>query len=287
MIRSMTSFARVESSQNWGTLVWEIRTVNHRYLEPHFRLPESMREIEPRLRELLRKTLSRGKVECSLKLIYHEGGDQLKVNQDMLGQLQAALALVEGVITKTKPANALEVLRWPGVLEQAGTDTTQIHNDAVEAFAKALTQVQETRAREGGALKQFIEQRLVGIGQEITVVRSFMPELLQAQRDKINQRLLDAKIELDQNRLEQELVFLAQKSDVEEELDRLEIHIKEVTRLISSKDAVGRRLDFLMQELNREANTLGSKAIGVEVTQSAINLKVLIEQMREQICNLE
>ncbi len=274
-------------AQEWGALVWEIRTVNHRYLEPHFRLPDSMREIEPRLRDLLRKELSRGKVECSLKVIRNEGSEQLTINTAMLEQLNQALSTVQAGIPQTMQANALDILRWPGVLEQADADISQIHNDAVSSFTEALTQIQETRTREGTELKQFILQRLTAIAEETKVVRKFMPELLQAQRDKVMQRLNEMQVDIDQNRLEQELVFIAQKADVEEELDRLETHLKEVSRILNSNGAVGRRLDFLMQELNREANTLGSKALGVEVTQSAINLKVLIEQMREQICNLE
>ncbi|CAM3771954.1 YicC/YloC family endoribonuclease [Parendozoicomonas haliclonae] len=287
MTASMTSFARVESSQDWGTLVWEIRTVNHRYLEPHFRLPDNMREIEPRLRDLLRKNLSRGKVECSLKITRSEGNSQINLNQALLHELNGALEAIGEIVSKAKRADALDILRWPGVLEQAETDIGLIHNDAVDAFENALKQVQESREREGAELKQFIVQRLEGIGKETAVVRKFMPDLLKAQREKITQRLSDAKVEIDQNRLEQELVFLAQKADVEEELDRLETHINEVTRVLNTKGAVGRRLDFLMQELNREANTLGSKAVGVEVTQSAVNLKVLIEQMREQVQNIE
>ena len=253
MTTSMTSFARVEITQTWGALVWEIRTVNHRYLEPHFRLPDSMREIEPRLRDLLRKELSRGKVECTLKVMRHEGCEQLTINQAMLQQLSQALNTVREEIPQAKRVDPLEILRWPGLLEQAASDIAQIHNDAVNAFATALIQIQETRAREGAELKQFILQRLASISQETTVVRQFMPELLQAQRDKITQRLNDARVEVDQNRLEQELVFLAQKADVEEELDRLETHVKEVARILNGQGAVGRRLDFLMQELNREA----------------------------------
>lgn len=274
-------------AQEWGALVWEIRTVNHRYLEPHFRLPDSMREIEPHLRNLLRKELSRGKVECTLKVIRNEGSEQLAINQNILEQLNQVLATVQASIPHAQKANALDILRWPGVLEQTGADISQIHTDAVASFTQALTQIQETRTREGTELKQFILQRLTAIGQETAVVRQFMPELLQAQRDKILQRLNEMQVDIDHNRLEQELVFIAQKADVEEELDRLETHLNEVSRTLNSNGAVGRRLDFLMQELNREANTLGSKALGVEVSQSAINLKVLIEQMREQICNIE
>ena len=287
MTASMTAFARVETSQDWGSLVWEIRTVNHRYMEPHFRLPENMREIEPRLREQLRKSLSRGKVECGLKIQLSESCDQISVNPIALKQMNGALEAVRDAVNHTDKANLLDILRWPGVLNQDSADVGQIQKDAVNAFADAMKQIRETRNREGAELKQFILQRLEGIASECKVVRKHMPELLQYQRDKITQRLTDAGVEVDQNRLEQELVFLAQKADVDEELDRLETHCNEVTRVLNSKGAIGRRLDFLMQELNREANTLGSKAVGVEVTQSAVNLKVLIEQMREQIGNIE
>ena len=287
MTASMTAFARVETSHDWGSLVWEIRTVNHRYLEPHFRLPESMREIEPKLREQLRKSLSRGKVECGLKVQLSESCDQISVNQTALKQMNGALAAIRKSVENTADANPLDILRYPGILNQDTADMGQIQKDALKAFADAMDQIQETRNREGAELKQFIFQRLESIASECAVVREHMPELLQAQRDKITQRLADAGVEIDQNRLEQELVFLAQKADVDEELDRLETHCNEVTRVLNSKGAIGRRLDFLMQELNREANTLGSKAVGVEVTQSAVNLKVLIEQMREQIGNIE
>ena len=283
----MTAFARVEASHDWGSLVWEIRTVNHRYLEPHFRLPESMREIEPRLREQLRKSLSRGKVECGLKVQLSESCDQISVNQVALKQMNGALEAVRSAVENTAQANPLDILRWPGVLNQDTTDIGQMQKGAVTAFSEAMKQIQETRNREGSELKQFILQRLESISSECKVVREHMPELLQAQRDKITQRLTDAGVDIDQNRLEQELVFLAQKADVDEELDRLETHCNEVARVLEAKGAVGRRLDFLMQELNREANTLSSKAVGVEVTQSAVNLKVLIEQMREQIGNIE
>ncbi|MCL6269728.1 YicC family protein [Sansalvadorimonas sp. 2012CJ34-2] len=287
MTASMTAFARVETSHDWGSLVWEIRTVNHRYLEPHFRLPESMREIEPRLREQLRKNLSRGKVECGLKIQLSESCDQISVNQAALKHMNAALVAISETVERTAKANPMEILRWPGILNQDAADVSQIQKDALGAFSNAMKQIQETRNREGAELKQFIMQRLESISSECKVVRKHMPELLQAQREKITQRLADAGVEIDQNRLEQELVFLAQKADVDEELDRLETHCNEVTRVLNSKGAIGRRLDFLMQELNREANTLGSKAVGVEVTQSAVNLKVLIEQMREQIGNIE
>ena len=287
MTVSMTSFARVEASHDWGSLVWEIRTVNHRYLEPHFRLPDNMRETETRLRDLLRKNLNRGKVECSLKVMQADVNQKISLNQCLLSQLDKALDTVCETVSKAKKADPLDILRWPGVLEQESADLNQMQSHVMEAFTEALQQIKESRQREGADLKQFILQRLENINEETVVVRKHMPALLQAQRDKITQKLEDVKADIDSNRLEQELVFLAQKADVDEELDRLETHIAEVTRVLNSKGAVGRRLDFLMQELNREANTLGSKAVGVEVTQSAVNLKVLIEQMREQVQNIE
>ena len=288
MTASMTAFARVETSHDWGSLVWEIRSVNHRYLEPHFRLPETMREIESRLRETLRRNLNRGKVECSLRVMPLENAQSLSLNTAVLTDLNTALEQIKQHIDRVAKTSPMDVLRWPGVLKQNETDIKEIQLNALQAFEQALDQVRETRAREGAELKQFILQRIDSVEEEAGKVRQQMPALLQAQRDKIIQRLEDARVETDPNRLEQELVFLAQKADVDEELDRLTTHVTEVRRVLNSDNgAIGRRLDFLMQELNREANTLSSKAIDAGTTQSAVNLKVLIEQMREQVQNIE
>ncbi|OQX33979.1 MAG: YicC family protein [Oceanospirillales bacterium LUC14_002_19_P2] len=288
MTASMTAFARVETSHEWGSLVWEIRSVNHRYLEPHFRLPETMREIESRLREMLRRNLNRGKVECSLRVMPLDNAQSLSLNTAVLNDLNTALEQIKQHIDRAAKTSPMDILRWPGVLKQDETDIKEIQLNALQAFEQALDQVRETRAREGAELKQFILQRINSVEEEAGKVRQQMPALLQVQRDKIIQRLEDARVETDPNRLEQELVFLAQKADVDEELDRLTTHVTEVRRVLNSDNgAIGRRLDFLMQELNREANTLSSKAIDAGTTQSAVNLKVLIEQMREQVQNIE
>ncbi|MGY0219540.1 YicC/YloC family endoribonuclease [Endozoicomonadaceae bacterium StTr2] len=288
MTSSMTAFARVESQQDWGSLVWEIRSVNHRYLEPHFRLPESLREIEPALREQLRKNLYRGKVECSLKLQLNETSQTININSSLLKQLHQACDKVKAEFSDTGKVNPLAVLNWPGVLEADEADFSVIREKALQSFREAMIQLTDTRKREGAELQQFIFQRLDSVGENVREVQKRMPDVLAWQRQRINQRLEDAKVELEANRLEQEMVMVAQKCDVEEELDRLNAHSTEVRRVLEqSKGAIGRRLDFLMQELNREANTLASKSIDADVTRHSVNLKVLIEQMREQIQNIE
>ena len=287
MTSSMTAFARVQVQDDWGSLVWEIRSVNHRYLEPHFRLPEQAREIEPGLREILRRQLNRGKIECSLRLQLAEGTHKLNLNEAVLEDVQSAVNKVETWFINASGVNPLEVLRWPGVMENEETNLAPVHASALKAFEQAITQLINMRQREGAELKQFVLTRLDGISEEVSTIRGVLPELIEAQRQKILDRLEEAKAELDPERLEQEMIMLAQKMDVDEELDRLDTHILEVKRTLDKKGGIGRRLDFLMQELNREANTLSSKSINAGLTQSAVNLKVLIEQMREQIQNTE
>ncbi|WP_163831232.1 YicC/YloC family endoribonuclease [Spartinivicinus ruber] len=288
MTRSMTAYARRETKQAWGSLIWELRSVNHRYLEPQFRLPEAFREIEPALRETTRKHLSRGKVECFLRYnLLAEQESELVINESLAKNIAKACGQIEQLFPNVTPVAPLSVLEWPGVLQQQEVDLTDILQTAVVEFEKTVIELNETRNREGLELKEFILKRLAQIEQEVSTVRSMMPTLLKLQRDKIVQRLAEAKVEIDPNRLEQELVLMAQKADVDEEMDRLATHITEVRRVLDVKDAVGRRLDFLMQELNREANTLASKSISAETTQCAVNLKVYIEQMREQVQNIE
>ena len=290
MTSSMTAFARVQVQEDWGSLVWEIRSVNHRYLEPHFRLPEQMREIEPGLREILRKQLSRGKIECGLRYQLAESEQELNLNLSMLEKLKAALLEVNNQLSTdvaVNPVNPLDVLQWPGVQATEETEMAVVHKAALKAFGDAIAELKGMRQREGAELEKFINARLDGIVEEVSNLRRVLPEILDAQRQKILDRLEEAKAELNPERLEQEMVILAQKMDVDEELDRLGTHVSEVRRTLSGKGAIGRRLDFLMQELNREANTLSSKSINAGLTQTAVNLKVLIEQMREQIQNIE
>ncbi|MFK0569470.1 YicC/YloC family endoribonuclease [Endozoicomonas sp.] len=289
MTSSMTAFARVQIQEDWGSLVWEIRSVNHRYLEPLFRLPDQAREIEPALREIIRKQLKRGKVECSLKYHLVEKEQALDLNRALLEQLRSAVHEIEAQFSQVAPVNPLEILQWPGVQASEKTEMTVVHQAAIKGFHDAIIQLIEMRQREGRELQTFIEARLEKMGEEIKQLRILLPEILRNQRAKILDRLSEAKQELNPERLEQEMVILAQKMDVDEELDRLETHISEVRRTLkSSKEgAMGRRLDFLMQELNREANTLSSKSIHAGLTQTAVNFKVFIEQMREQIQNIE
>ena len=288
MTRSMTAFARQQNEQTDGTLVWEIRSVNHRYLESNLRLPESFRELEGPLRDRLRKNLQRGKVECSLR--FHpteQNSNQLSINLELATQIRDAAQQVTELLVNPAPLDALELLRWPGVLQQSELDMKALQQSALALFDTAIQDLIANRNREGAELALLINQRLDAITEVVIQVRTRLPEILTKQRQNILNRLEDAKVELDPNRLEQEMVLLAQKADVDEELDRLDTHIAEVRRVLKQKDAIGRRLDFLMQELNREANTLSSKSIVAETTQCAVELKVLIEQMREQIQNIE
>jgi uncharacterized protein (TIGR00255 family) len=289
MIRSMTSFARQTSQQDWGSFVWEIRSVNHRYLEPSFKLSDNVRHLENDLRKLLRKNLSRGKVECSVRvqLGVADTSNNLSIDDELLSQIIGAVKKVQNQLDEPTTLNPLDILKWPGVILEAETNTESMSPEILNLFETTLKQLIEGREREGSALRNFIEQRLTTIAQITLDVRAQLPAILQTQRVKLSDRLEQLKTELDPERLEQEMVLLAQKADVDEELDRLDTHINEVRRVLKKGGACGRRLDFLMQELNREANTLSSKSIVSETTQAAVELKVLIEQMREQIQNIE
>ncbi|MGI1671778.1 MAG: YicC family protein [Neptuniibacter sp.] len=287
MTRSMTAFARQEAEHEWGSLSWEIRSVNHRYLEPHLRLPENLKELEGGLREKLRKALSRGKVECTLRFNPEAKVQQLVVNKGYAQEVIQAAESVQGMMQDHQSLDPLELLRWPGVLQDVKLDMDLVKNSARALFEKALDDMIEGRSREGVELAALINQRLDSISEIVTEVRSMMPQILQNQRDNLKQRLDELKVDLDETRLEQEIALLAQKADVDEEMDRLDTHVQEVRRILKQKGPIGRRLDFLMQELNREANTLSSKSIVANTTQCAVELKVLIEQMREQIQNIE
>ena len=287
MVHSMTAFARVERAGTQGTLIWELRSVNHRYLEPHLRLPEAFRDLEGAVREALRQGLSRGKVECTLRFTEENASKSLQVDQERARQLVEAAETVAALIKNPAPLNPLAVLSWPGVLVADAADPQALNQEALSLFENALDELKSGRNREGAELARLINERLDSMSQEITTLRALVPQMLAAQRQKILDRFTDMQAELDPQRLEQEMVLLAQKSDVAEELDRLVTHVTEVRRVLKSGGAAGRRLDFLMQELNREANTLGSKAFDPRSTQSAVNLKVLIEQMREQVQNIE
>ncbi|MBU9854641.1 YicC/YloC family endoribonuclease [Rahnella bonaserana] len=287
MIRSMTAYARREIKGDWGSAAWELRSVNQRYLETYIRLPEQFRSLEPVVRERIRARLTRGKVECNLRFDLDPGAQStLQLNEKLAKQLVEAAQWVK-MQSDEGEINPLEVLRWPGVMLAEEQDLDAISNELLLALDTALDDFISARESEGAALKAMIEQRLDGVSAEVIKVRAQMPNILQWQRERLVSKLEDAQVQLENTRLEQELVLMAQRVDVAEELDRLEAHVKETHKIMKKEEAVGRRLDFMMQEFNRESNTLASKSINADVTTSAIELKVLIEQMREQIQNIE
>ena len=290
MTQSMTAFTRQQLDQDSGSLAWEIRSVNHRYLEVSVRLPESLRALENPVRDALRKRLSRGKVECQLRL-QTEAADNssgaLQVNSALLDQVVQAAKAVGAVASDAAPLTTADLLRWPGVVSAPVVDSKALETDAMALFTVALDDFVATREREGVELAECVSQRVDSVRAIVANVRVMMPEILSKQREALVTRVQDLGVELETGRLEQEVALLSQKADIDEELDRLGAHLNEVERVIASDEQQGRRLDFLMQELNREANTLSSKSIVVETTRSAVDLKVFIEQMREQIQNIE
>ncbi|MFC4698700.1 YicC/YloC family endoribonuclease [Glaciecola siphonariae] len=287
MIYSMTGFARVETKAEWGSAVWEIRSVNQRYLETHYRLPEQFRSLEPLLRERFRKRLQRGKVECALRLSFNEANQgAMTFHPELANQLIQAAKQVQ-TAGADGSINPTDILRWPGVMATQEADVDQMQQQLMSAFDEALTQFLSARASEGESMAALIHQRLDGILSEVESVIAHMPAVLEWQKERIRSKFAEAQVELEDTRVEQEMVLLAQKTDVAEELDRLKSHIGETQKIMKKGGAIGRRLDFMMQEFNREANTLGSKSINKDVTQSAVEIKVLIEQMREQIQNIE
>lgn len=288
MPRSMTGFARQEVQHPWGTLACEIRSVNHRYLEPSIRLPEPLRSSEPVLREMLRKKLSRGKIEVSIFLKTDVASDsQLGLNDALAKRISDLAESIQSRLKAPAKLNAIDILKWPGVIISGEIDSDELHAATAALFKKTMSQLIDNRTREGEELSQLIEQRLVGIGKNVAHVKTRMPEILTLNQQKLRSKIDALKLEVDEDRFNQEAIYIAQKSDVAEELDRLEAHILEVRHTLKQNEPIGRRLDFLMQELNREANTLSSKSLASDTTQSAVDIKVLIEQMREQVQNIE
>jgi uncharacterized protein (TIGR00255 family) len=284
----MTGFARTSGQESWGDISCEIRSVNHRYLEPSIRLPETLRSLEPIVRDQLRKQLQRGKVDVSFQVsLNNDSPDALSINKDVLKTLLSAAEQVKQLHNDTAPIDAVRLLQFPGVISPATIDTDLIQALAKNLLQQALKSLIKHRAREGQELQNLIDVRLDEIAVLVVQVRERMPAILAAQKDRLKQRLDELKTELDENRVEQEITILANKADVAEELDRLDTHLIEVRHILGQKGAIGRRLDFMMQELNREANTLSSKSLTSDTTQIAVSLKVLIEQMREQIQNIE
>lgn len=295
MISSMTGFARLEQSGSYGQLTCEVRSVNHRYLEPGFRLPEELRALESELRQTLARELRRGKVDCTIHLRgSHEAERELLVDDEAVDRLLArSRDIAERAAAKGLGASHLssidpiDILRWPGVLREQATETESLHAACRQLFVATVRQLAETRHREGERLQELVEQRCVALAELVATVRTRLPEWRQRWRDKLRERLAELAVQVDADRFEQEVALILQRADVDEELDRLDGHLVEIRRVMAGSEAAGRRLDFLMQELNREANTLSSKSQELDTTRIAVDMKVLIEQMREQIQNIE
>jgi uncharacterized protein (TIGR00255 family) len=289
MIRSMTGFASLEHQHDFGRLTWELRSVNHRYLEIGFRVPEEFRVLEPDIRQILGKHLSRGKVDASLRYTPAASvtSSKLTLNLELAHRLLALQQEFQDISGLSQEPDLQSLMRWPGVVEEQAADPKPLHEAALELLSQAALELQAARSREGEQMDAAIRERLAGIEGFVTQVRGWLPEIRENLKQKLLSRVEDLQQPLEPGRIEQEVAFLAQKIDVDEELDRLAAHVKETLLVLERDDPVGRRLDFLMQEFNRETNTLSSKSVDKRTTQAAVELKVMIEQMREQVQNIE
>jgi uncharacterized protein (TIGR00255 family) len=284
----MTAFARTQQNLDEGDLIWELRSVNHRYLELHLKMPDDFRVHEIKFREAIQKRLKRGKVECFLRFNRNtQESESVHVNQQQAKSLISACQDINNLLHQPSEVDPMEILQWPGVVKQSTLDMKPVLAASESELNSALDELVANREREGERMRDVIIQRCEAIQQIVVQTREKMPEIQQRYQQKLRDRLEALSIEVNSDRLEQELVHLAQKMDVDEELDRLDSHLKEMNDVLNRDEAVGRRLDFLMQELNREANTLGSKSADISSTNASVELKVLIEQMREQIQNIE
>jgi len=286
MTQSMTAYSQAAVDTELGELSCELRSVNHRYLEVAPRMPEELRVHESALREAIAARLARGRVDVFVRLKDSEATD-LEPNTEMAANLQSLLAQMQEQVPNMQPIRAIDILRWPGVLQAKKADLDAMKASLMSLLDQALDGMVESRATEGAKMAGLITQRLAAMAQVIKDVEAFLPEIIAGYRARLEEKLAEIKEQLDPSRLEQEMVIFLQKTDVAEELDRLNVHIEEVAAVLAKPEPAGRRLDFLMQELNREANTLGSKAHDPRLTKASVDLKVLIEQMREQVQNIE
>jgi uncharacterized protein (TIGR00255 family) len=287
MIRSMTGFARRERQFPWGLLAWELKTVNHRFLEMGCRLPEEFRAAEAEFRQAIAASVRRGKLECSLHFRPALAAGALEVDAELLSSLIQRAQAIASQTGNAARIDVLDVLRWPGVIRDGSRDPAPMIAAAHALLAEALVELARFRDSEGGRLRDALEQRCAGLIEFAARVADRLPEVRARMRAKLLERIAQLVSDVDQDRLEQELAILAQRLDVDEEIDRLRGHVTEVRKTFGGQEAAGRRLDFLMQELNREANTLSSKSQDIETTRAAVDMKVLIEQMREQVQNIE
>ena len=288
MIYSMTGFASLEREINNGVLVIELRSVNHRYLELHLKLDEHLRSFEPLVREMISAKLGRGKVECRMSFVRQsEAAQSLNLDDAVLNQLLEVSKVLKTKFPESQPLSVSEILHWPGVVQNQELASDQFAEVVKDCLQQILQDMSDSRAREGAKMKALILERLAEIESLVAKVKPLLPQQVKEYQSRLTAKLQDALNSVDEERVRQELVLFAQRIDVDEELTRLTAHVAEVKRILDDNKLAGKRLDFLMQELNREANTLGSKSVSVETSQASMSLKVLIEQMREQIQNIE
>jgi uncharacterized protein (TIGR00255 family) len=288
MVASMTAFGRREAKDDWGRAVWEIRSVNHRYLEISLRLPEDLRMLETTVRERISAHVGRGKIDCTLRFDAEEAtSSKLPINRDLAQKLLQACETIGAGLPGYTPPAPIDILRWPGVIQRDPPDPEALRQPLLDLLDETLQNVVETREREGDKLATLVIDRCNNAKVIVSELQQRLPEIMDSLRQRLSRRAEELKIEIERERLDQELLLLAQRFDVAEELDRLVTHLDEIIRVLNRGGPVGRRLDFLMQELNREANTLGSKTAHLDYSNTAVELKVLIEQMREQVQNIE
>jgi len=284
----MTAFARCAAQTPLGDLTWELRSVNHRFREVAMRLPEEFRFQEGAFRDAIAEAVGRGRVDGWLRYSPPTAASaEPQIDTGLIGQLAAWAQSVRSILPEAQPLRVGEVLKWPGVMSVPVVDEQALASEAGNLLQKALAQLSDSREREGGALAQMLQERVRAASDAISTLEDLLPEIGAVYRERLEQRLLEMAVQVDPERLEQEVVLLLAKSEVSEEVDRLKMHLQEVEQTLGQNEPIGRRLDFLMQELNREANTLGSKSGHPEQTNASVNLKVLIEQMREQVQNIE
>ncbi len=287
-MQSMTSFARREMKTGRGVLSWELRTLNHRYLDLGLRLPEEFRALEMPVRERIAASVRRGKLEGALRLQSEtSAAPEFTLNEPLLDRLLESLAQVESRMGNPARPASIELLKWPNMLQTVELDPGLLHEEALNLLDETLEELATVRTREGAMIRELMILRCAEIGEQTNLVQQRVPAILEQHRVRLRARLDEIETGYDQGRLEQELLYITQKADVQEELDRLKSHLDEVVRVLDEEGPIGRRLDFLMQELNREANTLGSKSMDASTTRASVDMKVAIEQMREQVQNIE
>ena len=289
MISSMTAFAGAETEVNGYRIIWEIRTVNHRFLDIALRLPETFKSLETQIRSIIGLQLKRGRVECSLSLRKVDGNEPpLRVNATLVGQLLAETKKIKALCNDELASfTALDILKWPGVFTQLEEDEEPLAKAAIDLLPDALEKLVFCRQTEGDHMAALLKEKCLEIKNHVDKARLIIPEIIGTLTTRTQKRIAEIAAKPDHDRLEQEMVFLAQKLDIAEELDRLDTHVSEFLIALLSSDPIGRRMDFLLQEFNREANTMGSKSADTEISRLAIEIKVLIEQMREQVQNVE